>query len=254
LSLLPWDTEHIGLNAARLDYLVATGNYDEQCVAKRALLSTVVHHCERQGIQHLSIRLDASDLSGLHVLESAGFITVDGILTFALELPPLASYEPDGGLRVRLAGPADCEEVAAVASDAYVHDRFHADPEIARERSDALHAVWIRNSCLGTAADAVVVAEDGEGLLGFVTCRLQHDTESHLGSLVGTIVLVATAGRARRKGVAKATTRAALDWFYDQGVKVVEVGTQLRNIPAARLYQSLGFRLVGSGISLRKML
>jgi ribosomal protein S18 acetylase RimI-like enzyme len=252
--LLPWDTEQIGLNAARLDYLVAIGTYEEQYGVKSVLLSAVVRHCERRNLQHLSVRLDASDLSGLHVLESAGFITMDGILTFALEVPDLLPYEPDEGPRIRLAGPADSAEAAAVASEAYVHDRFHADPGIPKERADALHAVWLRNSCLGKAADAVVVAEDEQGLLGFVTCRLQRDTEPHLGSLAGTIVLVATAGRARRKGVAQAATRAALDWFRDQGAEVVEVGTQLRNIPAARLYQSLGFRLIGSGISLRKML
>jgi hypothetical protein len=31
------------------------------------------------------------------------------------------------------------------------------------------------------------------------------------------------------------------------------VGTQLRNIPASCLYQSCGFRLTGSSVSLRKI-
>lgn len=33
---------------------------------------------------------------------------------------------------------------------------------------------------------------------------------------------------------------------------IVEVGTQLRNIPASRLYEDCGFRLVASNLSLRK--
>jgi ribosomal protein S18 acetylase RimI-like enzyme len=49
-----------------------------------------------------------------------------------------------------------------------------------------------------------------------------------------------------------AITRGALDWFRDQGVDIVEVGTQLSNIPASRLYESCGFRLVASSLSLRK--
>jgi ribosomal protein S18 acetylase RimI-like enzyme len=52
--------------------------------------------------------------------------------------------------------------------------------------------------------------------------------------------------------VAKALTYSALDWFRDQGVDIVEVGTQLRNIAASRLYESCGFRLVASSLSLRR--
>ena len=63
---------------------------------------------------------------------------------------------------------------------------------------------------------------------------------------------MATALDARGRGIAKATTYGALDWFREQGVDIVEVGTQLRNIPASRLYEACGFRLVASSLSLRK--
>jgi RimJ/RimL family protein N-acetyltransferase len=46
----------------------------------------------------------------------------------------------------------------------------------------------------------------------------------------------------------------SLRWFATHGMETVEVGTQLRNIPAARLYESLGFRLAGASLTLRKIL
>lgn len=254
LSMLPWDSGQIGFVAARIDYLVAGGSYDEQHDIKKALLKQLLSEAPKRGVWHLSVRVDASDISSLHVLEQAGFITVDSILTFALDLSNHQPAELPVNFKVRLATAADAEQTAALALGAYSQDRFHSDPLINKNRADKLHANWLRNSCTGDAADAVFLAEDRTGLLGFVTCSLQRDTATCLGQMVGTIVLVASAERARGRGVGQATTNAALKWFREQGCEVVEVGTQLRNITASRLYQKCGFRLVGSSVSLRLML
>lgn len=252
--LLPWDSEQLGMCAARLDHLVAIGTYQEQHRIKSALIEKVVEEAFQQHVWHLSARVDASDLSGLHALEQANFITVDAILTFALDLARFKFPNPEHNFHIRLATAEDAERVANLARVSYVYDRFHADPIIKMEHADELHAAWLRNSCQGKAADAVIIAEDKEGPLGYVTCKLQPDTEKHLGRMVGTIVLVATAERARGRGVGQATTLAALKWFQEQGAGIVEVGTQLRNTQASRLYQRCGFHLVGSSISLRKSL
>jgi dTDP-4-amino-4,6-dideoxy-D-galactose acyltransferase len=253
-SMLAWDSEQLGISAARLDHLVATGSYAEQHQIKETLLGKVLDEAQRRGVWQLSARVDASDLSELHVLEEAGFITVDSILTFAKELARHKSSPLTYDFQIRLATSDDAERTANLARHAYIYDRFHSDPFIKPERADELHATWLRNSCAGKAADAVLLAEDEEGLLGFVTCKLQRDTGTHLGRMVGTIVLVATAERARGMGVGYATTMAALEWFRGQGTAVVEVGTQLRNIAASRLYQKCGFTHVGSSVSLRRLL
>ncbi len=252
LTELPWDSQQLVMSAARLDFLVARGSYDEQYQIKKALLATAVEHARQRDIQHVSARLDASDLSGLHLLESSGFITVDAILTFALDLSSASCQLGPHRISLRLATGADSEALAELARTAFVYDRFHADPVISSARACELHAEWLRNCCAGAAADAVVLAEDEQGLLGFVTCKLQPDTRAHLGKLIGTIVLVATADRTRGRGVARAATLASLEWFRNHQADIVEVGTQLRNIPASCLYQSCGFRLAGSTVSLRK--
>lgn len=252
LTPLAWDSQQIGLPAGRLDYLIAIGSYAEQAACKQALLDQILAECAASGLRHLSARVDAGDLTGVHVLEQNGFVCVDGLCLFARETGP-AELRPAVDFDLRLASPADSQALADLAREAYVFDRFHADPVIPAWRADELHAVWLRNSCTGQAADAVVVAEDAQGVLGFVTCKLQADTAAHLGCLVGTIVLVATAARARRRGVGRAATWAALEWFRQQGAGIVDVGTQLRNIPAARLYEACGFRLAGSSLTLRKV-
>ena len=255
LSRLPWDSEQLGMLAARLDYFVCNGPQLEVYNIKRALADCVLQFCEKEGIRHLSARADASDLSSIHVLEEKGFIQVDGILTLALHLEESPARQPAQlPMEIRIATAADAEAAAKLAGSAYIYDRFHSDPAIPPERSDRLHANWLRNSCSGKAADAGVLAEENGRLLGFVTCKLNRDTKEHLGKLIGTIVLVATAKEASRRGIGRMATMAALDWFRQQGTAIVEVGTQLRNLPASRLYESCGFRLVGSSVSLRKLI
>jgi dTDP-4-amino-4,6-dideoxy-D-galactose acyltransferase len=254
LSMLPWDSEQLGVTAARIDYLVAEGSYDQQRQVKKALLKQVLAGAQARGVEHLSVRVDASDASSLHLLEESGFITVDAILTFALDLNSHPSAELTNDFGIRLATAADAEPAAALARNSYLHDRFHCDPSITKSRADELHATWLRNSCTGKAADAVILAEDAAGLLGFVTCAVRRDTADRLGRTVGTIVLVAAAARARGRGVGYAMTMAALEWFRQQGCKIVEVGTQLRNLTASRLYQRCGFRLAGSSVSLRLLI
>jgi GNAT superfamily N-acetyltransferase len=254
LTMLPWDSDQLGMRAARVDYLIAEGAYDEQLQVKELLIEQVLLEAQDRGVWHLSARVDASDLSALHVLEDAGFITVDGILTIARDLATHKSIEPPQDFQIRLATPDDTERVSDLARTAFIYDRFHADPFISTERANELHATWLRNSCTGKAADAVMLAEDRTGLLGFMTCALQRDTRKKLGRMVGTVVMAASAEGARGRGVGYATLMAAIDWFREQGCEIVDSGTQVRNIPCLGLFQKCGFRIVGSSISLRRLL
>jgi len=65
--------------------------------------------------------------------------------------------------------------------------------------------------------------------------------------------MVATAENARGQGVASLATLGALRWFREKGVRIVEVGTQLRNLAAGRLYEKCGFRLCGASLTFRKL-
>jgi ribosomal protein S18 acetylase RimI-like enzyme len=251
---LAWDSGQFGFPAARVDVLVAAGDYGGALQHKRQLLEALLDGCRRAGIRHLVGRVDCGDFSSIHALECAGFELIDGIQTLALRLPcPLPEVRAEA-LEVRLFRDEDLEQVLTIARSSYIFDRFHADSAISPETADAVNEAWVRDSCAGKAAEAVLVAAQGDTVLGYVSCKIDGQTEPALGVLLGTIVMVATSQQARARGVARATTFAALEWFAAQGVGIVEVGTQLRNIPAGRLYESCGFRLVRSSLTLRKLL
>ncbi|MBZ5630763.1 MAG: GNAT family N-acetyltransferase [Acidobacteriia bacterium] len=242
---LEWDTEQFGVAAARLDLLEAFGSYDEARIRKRGLLRSVLDKCREAGIRHLSARVDTGDFSTIHALEEAGFELIDGIQTFLLALNGNHASAPSG---TRLFEAEDLPEVLEIGRTAFIFDRFHADSALSPAVADRVNESWTRNCCLGVAADAVVVAEEEDRVASYVTCRADRQERR------GIIILVATAEWARGRGAARRASTAALRWFAEQGMAAVEVGTQLRNIPAARLYESLGFRLTRTSLTFRKVL
>ncbi len=242
---LQWDSEHFGVPAARLDLLETSGSYAESRAEKKKLLASVIVQCREAGIRHLSTRVDTGDFTAIHALEEAGFELIDGILTFKLSLNGNHAAAPSG---TRLLEPRDLPEVLEIGRTAFIFDRFHADPSLSPAVADQVHESWTRNCCLGSAADAVVVAEEEKRVASYVTCRVDRERG------YGIIILVATASWARGRGAARRASSAVLHWFTSQGLATVEVGTQLRNIPAARLYESLGFKLAATSLTFRKVL
>ena len=251
LRALTWDSEQLGVPATRVEYLIADGSYGEQLEIKNQLLIDLLPNAFSRGRTHISARVDASDFSSLHALERVGFVTVDTILHFAVDFAKRELSKPQHDFEIRLAGPADAETVSKLAKTAFVYDRFHSDPFVSKKRADDLHESWLRNSCAENSRDNVLLAESENELLGFVSCTVQEDTARWLGRSVGTIILVACAQQARRRGVGRALMLAASEWLRQQGCEIVESGTQVRNVPSVRMFRHCGFDYVGASISLR---
>jgi ribosomal protein S18 acetylase RimI-like enzyme len=253
LHPLPWDSSVLGLSAARID-LVAAGDYADRRAALRAVLEPAIVAAKAAGIRHVSVRLDAADGAGIHELERQGFLNVDALVTFGLWLDDVKAKSAGSDIRVRPAVPADTKDVGEIAAEALCQGRFHTDPDISTEAGRRVYRSWATACCEGSAADAVLVATGSDGVRGFVACRMQRDTDVHLHRHAGTIVLIATTVAARGRGVGAALMGAAAAWFAEHNVVAVEVGTQLHNAAAARLYERAGFRLVAGALSFRAMI
>lgn len=252
---LPWDSSHFGFPAGRLDFLVARGLAAKARPLKSDLVAALLRDCASQTVKHLTARVGAHDSTAIGALEAAGFEPVDGIQTFSFA--PSTSFRREissGSIRVGLCQAPDVAQVVELARTSFRLDRFHADPALGEGVADRLHADWVRNSCAGVAADAVFVARDGEKALGFCTIRIDHELWRLSGTKIATIVLVATDELARGRGIGRQLVQAAVNWSAAEGVALVQVGTQVRNTVAARLYESSGFEPMGASLTYRRIL
>jgi dTDP-4-amino-4,6-dideoxy-D-galactose acyltransferase len=251
---LAWDSVQLGMAAARLDLLVSAGGFEEAIERKSALLKTVAEECRAHGVRYLTARVDASDLSTIRALAKESFDLLDGLLTFSLKLREAASRPVNSDLEIRLYRPPDLDDVLAITRSAYTCDRFHADRALAPDVADRLYEAWVRCSCSGQEADAVMVTTRQGKVLAYATCKLRRNSDAGAGAPAGMIGLVATAEEARGFGIGSATLEGALGWFRQQGVEVVEVGTQMQNVGACRLYEHAGFRMARMNLTFRRLL
>ena len=261
ISELPWDSEQLGMPAGRLDYAIvrrrepAGERHDSAASSMLALYevaaAAAVRTAASLGLRHLSARLDSRELPLAQALESAGFRLVDALLRLGVDATRLEPAAVPAGVELAPAVEDDLPGLVALAARGFVHDRFHNDPALGPGAADRLHASWVENAVRGRTGDGVLVARVGGRPAGFFIVALDRLTTAHLGTTVGSLVLITVDRELRHRGIALALSLGAARWLVDLGAQRLEVGTQLANVPATNLYTKAGFRLLQSSVSLR---
>ena len=221
--LLPWDSEFFGIRVARVAGDTLTPD----------TLRLANEFCRREEVRCLYFLSRMDDPVTIRAAEDDGFRYVDTRVTFERALPVPAASAPR--VRTRLATAADVPALAAIAREAHTSSRFYFDASFPRESCARLYETWIRVSCEGSYADAVIVADWEGSAAGYVTCHVDESPP------VGRIGLVGVGGRAQGRGLGDALVRSALEWFGRRELPSSTVVTQGRNIPAQRLYQKCGY-------------
>lgn len=251
----PWDALVIGRPAAMLGPIVVSEAGSSSGERRRALLQAALAELRARGVQHVTARCEADDLSLLHLLEQSEFIMVDSIVHLAWDLraapPPPVQEPPRTVLRDHTV--ADAETLKAIARSALRADRFHNDPTVDQERAHEMYATWAENACKGLD-DAVVVAELDGDIVGFMTAKILPQTGELLGTRVGKLWIGSLAPAARGLGLYGALAAYLINWLAERGVHIVEGGTQTRNIPALRSLCRRGFLPANSMSTLRRLL
>jgi ribosomal protein S18 acetylase RimI-like enzyme len=184
------------------------------------------------GPAFVDAKVSTDDVAGLLRLQTRGFAVLDVNIQMSRDAVTI----PAGTVRVRAATPGDAAAVRMLASEAFVYDRFHRDPKIGHDAAARLKAEWAENYFAGKRGDRMIIAENDEGLCGFLQLLRAQD-----GATV--IDLVGVDARSRRKGVARSMIALAAN---TPGNGPMRVGTQAANITSLALYETLGFRIASS--------
>lgn len=120
---------------------------------------------------------------------------------------------------------------------AYDPDRFMA----ARADAEAGYA-WFLGTQLTNDDVAVLVAERGDQVAGYVYAAVEPRSWDQLRDEAGVVRDVVVDERFRRAGIASALIEAVAAWFGARGVRLMVLSTAERNDAAQRLFARLGFR------------
>jgi mycothiol synthase len=152
------------------------------------------------------------------------FRTWDDVRERACEAPIPAPEAPTGFV-VRSAGPADAEQLALSRNSAFGADWT----------GEAYRAAVMEKPGYDPEREVVVVSADGR-VASFTTYWLDERNR------VGHLEPVGTHAGFRRRGLARAALLEAVSRTAAAGMRTVTIAHDAENVPALRLYESLGFR------------
>ncbi|GAB3855479.1 hypothetical protein GCM10028801_11170 [Nocardioides maradonensis] len=132
-----------------------------------------------------------------------------------------------GEVRVRAFTPADAAALLATNAAAFAHHPEQGGMDAA-DLAQRMAEPWYDD------ADLLVAEDDDGSLLGFHWTKL-HD-EQH-----GEVYVVGVAPSAQGRGLGRVLTVAGLNHLTERGVREILLYVESDNLPARRLYESLGF-------------
>ncbi len=241
----PWDSQQFGFPVARIAHWVRNSGRQIS-----GLLETAIEAARAQGTRYLWLRIPAADVNAARILREQQFDLIDGLITFGAAPQRMPASQPPIGCRPHR--PSDLPALRQIAAASFTLGRFH-DPALPPGTAAHAYRDWVENCCTGTMAECVLVAGDSD-VAGFTTVNIDRLAERALRARIAVIGLVATSASHRGKGIARSLALATLQWCREQGCAWVEVGTQMGNIAACRLYEAAGYRMVAASLTFRKLL
>jgi ribosomal protein S18 acetylase RimI-like enzyme len=255
-SELAWDSDHFGKPMASINNIIASeGTLCTQETRVKAIAEALLE-LERKGMVHVSAKVDVFDIATVHALEMNGFRLMDTTVTYGFDFRKSDLPVIENQCVLRLATAEDEEKLAKIANVSFSTsrvsmDRFHADPDLAKEKSDSLYVSWTRNSFKNKAADAIIVAEIGGVPVGYTTIEYFKAKSDSVGVNIGALILSAVSPEARGKGIYTSLIREGLVCLKPK-VDIAELGTQITNFPVQKAWSSLGFKLASGSYAFHK--
>jgi dTDP-4-amino-4,6-dideoxy-D-galactose acyltransferase len=188
-----------------------------------------------------SARIPTRDVASVTNATRAGFSVVDVNVTFDWDNVANGALgncvTGNSNMTIETAGAGDAAAIEEVAGHCFAFSRFHLDPAIGLDRANEVKRQWARNACRGRAS-AVYVARQQSDVAGFLAVL---ESES-AGCKDAIIDLIGVDKCHQGRGAGRALSSMFVGQWRERADRL-RVGTQISNIPAMRLYESIGFRV-----------
>ncbi len=234
---LVWDSVFFG---RKIGELTLNSQNPEQIV-------TAVEKAKADGFQYIICKIHSLQTSTVKLLASLDFYLSDIGVIWSVETNKFLYENINKNLKtgqsVRIAIDKDIPKLKEISKSLFTESRFYNDPFFSKEEADNLYQEWIENSVKGKAVDVVLYMQD----TGFITCKKTVRNS-------GETVLIGIKKEFRNRGVGTILMEEAIKWFKKQGVNLVSVRTQIKNMNAMNFYLKSGFYIKGYDIVFAKIL
>lgn len=245
VSKLAFDTEFFQFPMGRIAPLMLSDNItlEQRGIATKRIVEKTLLRAKKEGMKQLTLRVPPRDYDIIQTCMRMNFDFVDVLVTYTIDMKKVdeAKISPPADFVVRTKLEDDLRPLMRIAQSSFVKDRFHADKRFNQDKADQFHSKWIYNSLTGVAADEVIVAQVDGKPAGFTTLKLNRELSDAIGIRSGSMILSAVDDSLRGRGIYRHMIAGGLRWFKGKS-DVVDLGTQIDNLPVQRAWCGLGFK------------
>ena len=180
-------------------------------------------------------KISTSSVNKWQCLEKANFKLIDTNVKFKLPGNISSEWHQQKHIQICFAEKNHQRSAGRIARDNFLYSRFHFDPLISNDIANQIKQNWVNNYFYGKRGDKMVLALLNNEPVGFLQLIIK-DKELYI-DLIGV--------DKKAQGIGVATSMIQ---FARKNIKrsCIIVGTQIGNLPSIKLYQKLGFLLIGS--------
>jgi GNAT superfamily N-acetyltransferase len=257
VGTLPWESGILGKRMAAIKHIAASPG-EHAARVSAGLVERAVAHARKTGYEFLSCKAHTNDMAVVHALERAGFLLVDTLLDFVVDLSLPEALRPPpvlaAGTTLRIADPSDRDELVSVASSSFAthSGRFQSDPRIEPDRGREIYEQWIQ-ACLDGWADWVVVADVDGRIAGYSAWKRPSDPETRHRIGLGHYSIGAVHPDFAGRGIFRALTHRGTTMLAGLAT-AIEGPTQVNNHLVQKAYQTLGWRVADARHSFHRWL
>ena len=155
----------------------------------------------------------------------------------------MSQAEGRGSIAVRPARESDLPSLGRLGAS-LIHAHFTFDPQrfMAPPSQPEEGYAWFLGTQLREPDVCILVAEDGDEVVGYVYAALEPHSWKELRDAAGFIHDVAVAEGHRGRGIGSLLISGASEWLRARGAPRVLLWTAERNLAARQLFTRLGFR------------
>lgn len=243
-----WDSKYFGSKMGKIRcILVDDTNYNKKFIIEAATIRKIL---SESNFDYIFCRIHCSDMPSIHAIEENKFVNIGSLAIFVKTVSikdEIVSLYPQK-FSISFFEKKDINKISKIARKAFIYDRFHRDPLLSQKKASQVWVDSLINSCQDNS-ETVFVIKNYKKPAGFVVTRCEF-TKSFLGADLIVIKLIAVTPEYQGKGMGSALIDKVIDFSRTQA-GFIEVGTQLDNLQAIRLYQSKGFKLINSYLDYR---
>lgn len=220
------DTERFGIITGRVIGLTSES------------LPSVLEFCRVKKVALLIARCDMSDLDAAQSMERQGFLLMDTLIYYSLDLTRQHVPADEGTVCVRPIHPEEEKgmiEVAKASFRDYI-GHYHTDSRLEKNKCDEAYTDWARKAFVSRDAENFLAGEIEGRIVAFGVLRMNNPDE-------GEMFLGGIHPDFQGKGIYYSFLCKAMQWCLAKGGKRMIISTQLKNIPVQKVLIKFGFEI-----------